>query len=97
MLLSQGDQSTVPEGNTGANNTLHAFPFSLPYSGHVNRGSGATVAQATSGGFWSAAPLSTTYSQILTFGGTTVSPEANRYRTYGWSVRCVARRSSCFS
>ena len=94
IIKTQGDQSTVPEGNTGANNTLHAFPFSLPYSGYVTRGSGATVYQATYGYFWSAAPSSTTFSRYLGFLGTSVWPERDTYRTYGFSVRCVARRSS---
>ena len=93
IIKTQGNQSE-PEGNTGANNTLHAFPFSLPYSGYVARESGATVLQATNGGFWSAAPSSTTYSRRLSFHGTVVWPELNDYRTYGFSVRCVARRSS---
>ncbi|MBR0416127.1 hypothetical protein IJI64_03135, partial [Candidatus Saccharibacteria bacterium] len=65
--VSQGDQSTVPEGNTGANNTLHAFPFSLPYSGNAGRASGVTGDQATRGNFWSAAPSSTTGSRRLIF------------------------------
>ena len=94
IIKTQGDQSTVPEGNTGANNTLHAFPFSLPYSGYVDRASGATVYQATGGRFWSAAPSSTTNSRNLGFYGTNVWPENDNYRTYGFSVRCVARRSS---
>ena len=94
IIKTQGDQSTVPEGNTGANNTLHAFPFSLPYSGYVARASGATVNQATNGYFWSAAPSSSTGSRDLSFGGTNVWPEDANYRTDGFSVRCVARRSS---
>ncbi|MBQ3271284.1 hypothetical protein IJH10_01620 [Candidatus Saccharibacteria bacterium] len=84
----------MPEGNTGANNTLHAFPFSLPYSGYVNRVSGATVDQATYGAFWSAAPSNATYSRLLNFYGTGVWPGSTNYRTDGLSVRCVARRSS---
>ncbi|MBQ3271288.1 hypothetical protein IJH10_01640 [Candidatus Saccharibacteria bacterium] len=71
-----------------------AFPFSLPYSGNVNRESGATVNQATNGNFWSAAPSSTTNSRNLNFNGTNVWPENDNYRTNGFSVRCVARRSS---
>ena len=94
MLLSQGNQSTEPEGNTGANDTLHAFPFSLPYSGRVTRESGATAYQATRGYFWSAAPSSATNSRGLGFYGTIVWPEHTEYRTSGFSVRCVARRSS---
>ncbi|MBQ3271285.1 hypothetical protein IJH10_01625 [Candidatus Saccharibacteria bacterium] len=84
----------MPEGNTGANNTLHAFPFSLPYSGNAGRASGVTGDQATRGNFWSAAPSSTTGSRRLIFNGTSVWPENDAYRTGGMSVRCVARRSS---
>ncbi|MBQ3271210.1 hypothetical protein IJH10_01235, partial [Candidatus Saccharibacteria bacterium] len=67
IITTQGDQSTLPDGKTDANTKLHAFPFSLPYSGGVARGSGATVNQATDGDFWSAAPSSDTGSRNLAF------------------------------
>ncbi|MBR0416031.1 hypothetical protein IJI64_02610 [Candidatus Saccharibacteria bacterium] len=89
IITTQGDQSTLPDGKTDANTKLHAFPFSIPYSGYVARESGATVDQATSGHFWSAAPSSTTSSRNLAFYGTRVWPEYGNYRTYGFSVRCI--------
>ncbi|MBQ6127373.1 hypothetical protein IJI69_01620, partial [Candidatus Saccharibacteria bacterium] len=92
VISTQGDQSTVSGGNTAANNTLHGFPFSLPYSGGVNRESGSTVDRGTSGYFWSAAPSSSTGSRDLDFSGTYVWPEDSYYRTDGFSVRCVAQQ-----
>ena len=90
VITTQGDQSTLPDGKTDANTKLHAFPFSLPYSGYVRRILGATRAQATGGYFWSAAPTSTTNSRYLAFHGTGVWPEHGDYRTQGFSVRCVS-------
>jgi len=92
VISTQGDQSTVSGGNTAANNTLHGFPFSLPYSGDVGRGSGSTVSRGTYGNFWSAAPSSSTNSRHLGFNGTAVWPEGSYYRTNGFSVRCVAQQ-----
>ncbi|MBQ2643926.1 hypothetical protein IJG11_03410, partial [Candidatus Saccharibacteria bacterium] len=63
VITTQGDQGS----SSTANAQLHAFPFSLPYSGGVARGSGATVNQATDGDFWSAAPSSDTGSRNLAF------------------------------
>ena len=91
IITTQGDQSTLPDGKTDANTKLHAFPFSLPYSGRVARDSGATVTQATHGHFWSAAPSSATSSRYLYFRGTSVLPEDSMTRTYGLSVRCVSK------
>ena len=92
VISTQGDQSTVSGGNTAANNTLHGFPFSLPYSGNVHRGSGSTVLRGADGYFWSAAPSSSTNSRRLLFYGTAVWPEGSDYRTLGFSVRCVAQQ-----
>ncbi len=91
IIKNQGDQSTVAEGNTGANNTLHAFPFSLPYSGGVYYSSDTVYLQGTNGYFWSAAASSSTNARYLHFNGSYVWPELSNYRSFGFSVRCVAK------
>ena len=86
-----GDRSTVSGGNLAANNTLHGFPLSLPYSGLVGRTSGTTVYRGTYGRFWSAGALSATESRYLFFYGSYVNPEDDGYKTLGFSVRCFGR------
>ena len=80
---------TVSGGNLAANNTLHGFPLSLPYSGYVDRTSGTTVNRGTGGLFWSAGANSATKSRHLNFAGSYVFPGANYYKTNGFSVRCI--------
>ena len=92
IIQTAGDQSTVSGGNLAANNTLHGFPLSLPYSGGVNRVSGNTVDRGTSGYFWSAGANSATTSRLLYFAGSYVAPGHYDYKTNGFSVRCFAKR-----
>ena len=87
IIQTAGDQSTVSGGNLAANNTLHGFPLSLPYSGAVARTTGATVARGTRGDCWSAGANSSTLSRHLNFSSTYVHPENNDYKTGGFSVR----------
>ena len=86
QLLRHGDQ-----GSTRVNDILHQFPFSLPYSGGVHRVSGATVGQGTSGYWWSQGANSNTYARRLYINGNYTYPEDNNYRTFGYTVRCVAQ------
>ena len=83
-VVKVGDQ-----GSTRVNDILHKFPFSLPYSGYVNRDSGATVYQGTYGLWWSAGSNSSTYARYLAIGGNNTNPEHDNYKTHGFSVRCV--------
>ena len=86
LISTSGDQ-----GSTRANDILHKFPFSLPYSGLVYRESGATVYQGTYGYWWSAGSNSSTHARHLYISGSYTYPEVDNYKTYGWSVRCVAQ------
>ena len=79
---------TVSGGNLAANNTLHGFPLSLPYSGIVARASGTTVTRGTYGVFWSVGAYSATESWHLRFSGSYVLPEYGHNKTSGFSVRC---------
>ena len=93
IIQTAGDQSTVSGGNLAANNTLHGFPLSLPYSGYVGRTVGSTVDRGAYGYFWSAGANSATTSRALAFRGSYVGPEGDGYKTYGFSVRCFAKQS----
>ena len=81
QLPGRGDQ-----GSNRANDILHKFPFSLPYSGLVTRASGATVNQGTDGGWWSAGSNSSTYARRLSIYGNDTYPEDDYYKTTGYSV-----------
>ena len=82
QLPGRGDQ-----GSTRVNDILHQFPFSLPYSGHVNRTDGKVYTQGTDGYFWSAGSDSATLARYLTIYGNSTHPAASNYKTYGFSVR----------
>ena len=88
VISTQGDQGS----SSTANAKLHAFPFSLPYSGNVDWQSGGTESQGATGAFWSAGATSQTSARYLSFSGTRVWPEGSSgIRLYGFSVRCVAK------
>ena len=84
QLLCRRDQ-----GSTRVNDILHKFPFSLPYSGYVNRVDGKVDNQGTNGYFWSAGSDSSTYARYLNYRGNYTYPEGSYYKTDGYSVRCV--------
>ena len=85
-IATVGDQ-----GSTRANDILHKFPFSLPYSGRVIRGDGKVYYQGTYGNFWSAGSDSATAAWHLVLYGNYTYPEASAYKTNGFSVRCVVK------
>ncbi|MBQ9403062.1 hypothetical protein IJU22_00610 [Candidatus Saccharibacteria bacterium] len=82
------------QGSTRANDILHKFPFSLPYSGDVGRTDGKVYSQGTGGYFWSAGSDSATSARYLSYDGNYTNPEYSYYKTYGFSVRCVVTISS---
>ena len=82
------------QGSTRANDILHKFPFSLPYSGNVNRGDGKVDNQGMYGDFWSAGSDSATSARYLYYYGNYTYPENSNYKTLGLSVRCVVFLSS---
>ncbi len=87
QLPGRGDQ-----GSNRANDILHKFPFSLPYSGNVDRVSGATVRQGTNGYWWSAGSDSSTYARDLNILGNYTYLEGSNSKTLGFTVRCVTKR-----
>ncbi|MBQ9403143.1 hypothetical protein IJU22_01060 [Candidatus Saccharibacteria bacterium] len=80
------------QGSTRVNDTLHQFPFSLPYSGNVGRADGKVYGQGTNGYFWSAGSDSATNARLLYYNGNYAYPDGSGYKTYGYSVRCVAEK-----
>ena len=76
------------QGSTRANDILHKFPFSLPYSGYVYRTDGKVDNQGTNGDFWLAGSDSATAARTLNYYGNYTSPEYSNYKTHGFSVRC---------
>ena len=76
---------------TDVNNLLHLFPFSLPYGGYVRRTSGAFGSRGSYGHFSIPGAYSGVSARNLAFGGASVKPEDSRYRTDGFSVRCLAQ------
>ena len=84
QLPGRGDQ-----GSTRVNDILHKFPFSLPYSGSVNRTDGKVYDQGTGGRFWSAGSVSAASARNLDVYGNYTYPEGSNYKTRGFSVRCA--------
>ena len=64
--------------------TLH-----LPLSGYVDKAS--EKSKGSYGYFWSSTRQNNYYMQALYLTGSSVSPQSNQYRYYGYSVRCVAK------
>ena len=75
------------QGSNRANDILHKFPFSLPYTGYVDRGDGKVYNQGTIGYFWSAGSDSATLARPLYYLGNYTLPEDSNYKTHGFSVR----------
>ena len=63
------EHDTGDQGSTRVNDILHKFPFSLPYTGDVDRESGVTVYQGTGGHWWSVGSTSSTYARYLRIYG----------------------------
>ncbi|MBQ9403208.1 hypothetical protein IJU22_01405 [Candidatus Saccharibacteria bacterium] len=57
----------------------------------MNRESGVTVSQGTPGYWWSQGANSDTSARNLSIYGNYTYPEVGNYKTYGFSVRCVAQ------
>ncbi|MBO7720168.1 hypothetical protein J6S35_00820, partial [Candidatus Saccharibacteria bacterium] len=89
LISTSGNQ-----GSTRANDILHQFPFSLPYSGNVYSSDGKVINQGTAGYFWSAGSVSVgsdTYARYLRYFDIYTLPEFSSPKTSGFSVRCVAQ------
>ena len=93
--LGSTAKKTKPKGtktDDRINNLLHKFPFSLPYEGYIDRTTGGWGSRGTYGFFWSEGASSDAYARYLSFSGVDVWPENGYYKTYGFPVRCVAKR-----
>jgi uncharacterized protein (TIGR02145 family) len=60
----------------------------LPAAGYRGRADGAFSSVGASGVYWSSSPSGTNASNL--YFSTTVYPESSDYRSFGFSVRCVA-------
>ena len=87
---TSGDQ-----GSTRANDILHQFPFSLPYTGYVNRPTGK-AGPFDGGNFWTNAAEGAISAYALSYWSTKVyparssaSPETDLLKTYGFTVRYI--------
>ena len=91
LINTQGEQKRDGTATTDVNNLLHLFPFSLPYGGGVNRTTGAFLSRGSDGYFWTSGAGSGVDARGLYFYGAAVWPESGHYKTYGFSVRCLAQ------
>ncbi len=89
QLPGRGDQ-----GSNRANDILHKFPFSLPYSGGVDRGSGTITTQGVRGRFWSTESSSDINARYLIIFDNHIYPYNGDAKTYGFSVRCAIKGST---
>ena len=94
LVSTGGNQSTLPDGNVGAEAALHDFPFSIPYAGSIFWKTGATNNQATNGDYWSAGSgsISQLYARGFRLYTDTVALGPNVFRLYGFSIRCLAKQ-----
>ena len=89
IIVNDGGNQTDNRGNL----TLHAFPFSVPYSGYASRSTGTFGDQGRYGVFWSAGAASDIAARYLSFSGVLLNPSYDSYKTSGFSVRCLAKQS----
>jgi hypothetical protein len=91
---SQDQWSSIFWDGTTSGNTLHGYKVGdalfLPAAGcrYYNDGSLANV--SSYGYYWSSKWNSSASSNDLYFSGSNIYPDNHTYRTYGFSVRCVA-------
>ncbi|MBR3263933.1 hypothetical protein IKF94_01720 [Candidatus Saccharibacteria bacterium] len=56
----------------------------------MSRTTGAFSSHGSLGGFWASGAFSGVHARLLDFYGAIVWPEGSRYKTEGFSVRCLA-------
>ena len=66
----------------------------LPFAGLRLRSSAGVYYQGARGYYWSSSRFNANYAYYLNFGSTALSPQDNRYRAYGFSVRCFKNSPS---
>ena len=77
-------------GRLGARK-LRSFPLSVIMSGYYAWVNGYLGSRGTGGYYWSSTPYAVTHSHHLYFYSTSVYPQYGSNKTYGLTVRCVAR------
>ncbi len=93
-LPTGGGSGTTGTGEFGVLNGLNSTTvqqgsYSFPAAGLVN--SGSLTNAGSYGDYWSSTVYSDAYAYDLNFGGSNFNPGTyNRYRYYGFPVRCVA-------
>ena len=77
--------------NANGSRSLRSFPLSVIMSGYYYWVYGNLYGRGTYGYYWSSTPYAATYSRYLYFYSTYVGPQGGNNKTYGFTVRCVAR------
>ena len=66
-------------------------PLAFVYTGYYNYDSGSLLIEGTGGRYWSRTAGSGTGAYGLYFNSSSVNPQYNYYRGYGYALRCVGR------
>ena len=85
------DGTTAINSSEAGSRAIRSFPLSLVFSGNYYWYSGGLNSRGTGGLYWSSTPYAATNSRYLYFNSTRVYPQGGDYKTYGLTVRCVAR------
>ena len=86
------DGSTPLASNSASVLAMKSIPLSIPFSGYYSWTSGALNDRGSGGYFWSSSAHSNgTNAYRLVFNGSSVYPQANGNKVYGFTVRCVRR------
>ena len=83
------------QNNRVAINKIMSLPLSVPFAGHYEWTNGALDGRGYDGNYWSSTATSTgdgtyAYYLFMNYGGY-LNPQSNSNKTYGLTVRCVAR------
>ena len=94
IIVNDGNQAVVPDGNLEANTIFHKKPFSVPYSGETYYYTGLTIRQGTNGGFYNAnvyAKDTQYHASDMYFNGTHFNSLSGSIRSAGMTIRCIAQ------
>ena len=70
---------------------MRSVPLSIIFSGSFYWVNGGLYGRGTDGSYWSSTPYASTNSRRLVFNSTYVNPQGGYNKSYGFTVRCVAR------
>ena len=95
VINTAGDQTVTSRNKYGnaysPSLAMHEIPLSVVFSGDYYWVNGGLGSRGTYGYFWSSTPYATTYARYLAFSSTSVYPQGGNNKTYGFTIRCVAR------